>query len=147
MMSSDNLNNIVQNTNIKTKSQMKSYLNSLNSTQFEVDTKWIKISDLVIGNKYKIKSAKKIKNKFGESVMVFVNGEDDIIYGLFLPKRLSILTTKQINQLERFNITYNGSNNRNYDNIDLTEEEKNTLKYKNADNINFSSCSESEDSE
>ena len=147
MMSSDNLNNIVQNTNIKTKSQMKSYLNSLNSNQFEVDTKWIKISDLVIGNKYKIKSAKKIKNKFGESVMVFVNGEDDIIYELFLPKRFSKLTTKQINQLERFHITYNGSNNRNYDNIDLTEEEKNTLKYKNADNINFSSCSESEDSE
>ena len=61
MMSSDNLNNIVQNTNFKTKSQMKSYLNSLNSNQFEVDTKWIKITDLVIGNKYKIKSAKKIK--------------------------------------------------------------------------------------
>ena len=147
MMSSDNLNNIVQNTNIKTKSQLKSYLNSLNSTQFEVDTKWIKISDLVIGNKYKIKSAMKIKNKFGESVMVFVNGEDDIIYGVFLPKRFSKLTAKQINQLERFNITYNGSNNRNYDNIDLTEEEKNTLKFKNADNINLSSCSESEDSE
>ena len=149
-MSSDSSNNninVPQNTNFKTKSPIKSYLNSLNNTQFEADTKWIKVSDLTIGEKYKIKSAKKIKTKFGESVMVFIKGEDGLTYGLFLPKRFSKLTVKQVNQLERFNITYNGSNDRNYDNTDLTEEEKNTLKFKNADNINFSSCSESEDSE
>ena len=107
MMSSDNLNNInvPQNTNFKTKSPIKSYLHSLNNTQFEADTKWIKVSDLTIGEKYKIKSAKKIKTKFGESVMVFIKGEDGLTYGLFLPKRYSKLTVKQINQLETFNIT------------------------------------------
>ena len=108
MMSSDNLNNInvPQNTNLKTKSTIKSYLNLLNNTQFEADTKWIKVNDLTVGEKYKIKSAKKIKTKFGESVMVFIKDEDGLTYGLFLPKRFSKLTVKQVNQLETFNITY-----------------------------------------
>lgn len=50
----------------------------------------IKITQLTIGQKYKVTKIKKVESKFGQSVLVELDGE----LNTFLPKRYSVLEEK-----------------------------------------------------